>query len=204
MVLHFYTNVTRQKTLCRAFGVSPATLSRTLTEAEYALAETLKCVSLARIGWPSKEEQALWAQWIKDKEPLILHKFGFIDGKNYQVQKPSNPDIQNAYYNGWLHATLVTGTLCFGADGTIIWMKINCPGSWNDGEMSRSFREKLLDERKTLQTHGVVADSAFPVSGNMINRIVTPLKDGDLERSHRSTRAGKCLQYILFNSLLNI
>ncbi len=55
---------------------------------------------------------------------------GFFDGKNYWVQKPANSDLQNAMYNGWLHATLITGTLCFGVDEMIIWGCNNNPGSW--------------------------------------------------------------------------
>ncbi|ETV83051.1 hypothetical protein H257_04794 [Aphanomyces astaci] len=35
----------------------------------------------------------------------------------------------------------------------------------------------------TEDGHGVVADSAFPVSGGLIGKIRTPLKDGDLERA---------------------
>lgn len=68
-------------------------------------------------------------------------------------------------------------------------MKLNCPGSWNDGEMSRPFREKLMNAVKTLDDYGVVADSAFPVAGPMLRRIVTPLKEGDLERCDPSLRA---------------
>ena len=74
---------------------------------------------------------------------LVEGRFGFIDGKNYSVETPSNADLQNAMYNGWLHATLITGVLCFGVDGTIIWAKHNCPGSWNDSENSRELR--LID-----------------------------------------------------------
>jgi len=86
---------------------------------------------------------------------MVQRKWGFIDGKNYRVQEPTNSDIQNAYYNGWLHCVLVTGTMCFGVDGTIVWARLNCPGSWNDGETSRSFREKLVDEAWTLYDYGV-------------------------------------------------
>ncbi|KAI9907766.1 hypothetical protein PsorP6_004735 [Peronosclerospora sorghi] len=85
--------------------------------------------------------------------------------------------------NGWLHSVLVTGTIAFGGDGCIIWMKHNCPGSWNDGDTSREFREKLLDPTATLQHLGVLADAAFPVTGCMLGRIVTPLKNGDLLRA---------------------
>ncbi|KAI9913212.1 hypothetical protein PsorP6_005910 [Peronosclerospora sorghi] len=122
---------------------------------------------------------------VETREPLVTKNFGFIDGKNYQVQQPSRAKVQNAYYNGWLHSVLVTGTLAFGVGGCIFWMKHNCPGSWNDGEPSREFRQKLCDPFFTLKEHGVLSDSVFPVSGAMRGKIVTPLKRGDLERAVR-------------------
>ena len=72
----------------------------------------------------------------------------------------------------------------FGVDGTIIWAKHNCAGSWNDGDRSRELQEKLLDDDFVLEGHGIVADTAFPVSNDLLGRIITPLKEGDLERAH--------------------
>lgn len=92
-------------------------------------------------------------------------------------------------YNGWLHAVFAIGTLCFGADGCIIWSNHNCPSSWNDADMSADFSEKLLDLRCCPdQRMGVVADSAFPNSKDMTDRILTTLKDGDLGRLLPSRR----------------
>lgn len=54
--------------------------------------------------------------------------------------------------------------------------------------MSRSFREKLGNSMYNVDGHGVLSDSAFPVSDTMFGRIMTPLKDGDLERAEASTR----------------
>jgi hypothetical protein len=167
-----------------------ATLSRVLQEAEAALASALNNLQLAAIKWPTFEQQKQWSHLVQKKETLVEKKFAFVDGKNYKVQKPTCPEIQNAFYNGWLHSTLVTNCLCFGTDGTIVWLKLNCPGSWNDGDMSRNLREKLVDPSLTLQDYGIIADSAFPVSNEMANRIVTPLKEGDLQRSHITTHAG--------------
>lgn len=104
--------------------------------------------------------------------------------------QPSDADLQNAYYNGWLHCVFVTGTICFGADGCILWAKHNCPGSWNDADTSLEFREKLLDPRLCPdQGLGVVSDSAFPCSAAMRGRILTPLKDGDIDRLLPSVRS---------------
>ncbi|KAJ3060415.1 hypothetical protein HDU98_003607, partial [Podochytrium sp. JEL0797] len=176
LILCYYTGTSDASSLCREFALPPATFYRLLHNAEAALNLALKSLKDAQIRWPSFDEQREWAELLRLKEPLLLCKFGFVDGKNYHVMAPANTDLQNAMYNGWLHAVLVTGVLCFGVDGCIIWMKHNCPGSWNDGEMSRDFRTRLLDPRKTLQQYGVTADSAFPASAEMFGKIVTPLK----------------------------
>ncbi len=42
--------------------------------------------------------------------------------------------------------------------------------------------QKLLDENISLQDYGVISDTAFPVTGPLQGRIVTPLKDNDLDR----------------------
>lgn len=39
----------------------------------------------------------------------------------------------------------------------------------------------MLDTKFTLSTHGVLSDSAFPVSGRLFNKIITPLKDNELD-----------------------
>ncbi|KAE8881593.1 hypothetical protein PF005_g28593 [Phytophthora fragariae] len=106
-----------------------------------------------------------------------------------QVQEPPRGDIQNAHYNGWLHAVYVTGTLCFSVDGLIVWSKHNCPGSWNDADTSLQFREILKDpECNPDPRFGIIADSAFPCGDDMVGRIMTPLKDGDLARLVPSVR----------------
>lgn len=188
LLLHTYCSPAENKTWSEMFGISPATLSRTLVKAENALLSTLNSMPEARVEWPSLNDQIRMGLAVEAKEPLIKGRWGFIDGKNYAVQEPSDCYVQNGMFNGWLHAVFVTGTVCFSADGLVVWAKLNFFGSWNDSDISREFREKLADDRKNVPGHGVLSDSAFPVSGDMFGRIMTPLKNGDLERSHRSAR----------------
>ncbi|EGZ26545.1 hypothetical protein PHYSODRAFT_470293 [Phytophthora sojae] len=180
------------KTLCGYFGVPHATLSRVLNAAEDAMGRALAGFSPARIVWPTLARQKALARLTAAREPLMPFTWGFLDGKNYRVPPPpthTHPDFQNAHYNGWLHAVFVTGTLCFGADGLIVWCKHNCPGSWNDSDTSLQFRQKLLDaELNPDPRYGVVSDSAFPCGDDMIGRILTPLKEGDLGRLVPSVR----------------
>ncbi|EPZ35469.1 hypothetical protein ROZALSC1DRAFT_28416 [Rozella allomycis CSF55] len=155
-----------------------------------ALRKAINMIPEAAIRWPTLQEQYLWASKVTAKEPLVGNKWGFVDGKNFRVEKPADANTQNAMYNGWLHQTLVTGTICFGADGTIVWAKHNCPGSWNDGDTSRALQNKLSDPRFSPDPNmGILSDSAFPVLGAVKGKIVTPLKDGDLGRIHPSCRS---------------
>ena len=81
------------------FG-TPSTLIRTLVKGEAALLRTLNKLPEARVEWPSKEEQVAMAKKVQAVEPIILGRWGFIDGKNYRVAEPGNCFAQNAMYNG--------------------------------------------------------------------------------------------------------
>lgn len=164
LLLRFYACSDNQSALCLVFGAPPAMIPKTPNTAERALVRALSNFHPARIAWPSPHRQVELAWLVEAREPLLLPTFVFIDGKNYrvrdvyvicvcierltptltptlnvrhpQVQQPSQQDLRNALYNGWLHSVLVTGTLCFAADGCIVWDKHNCPNSWNDAVTS--------------------------------------------------------------------
>ncbi|ETP21260.1 hypothetical protein F441_05159 [Phytophthora nicotianae CJ01A1] len=183
LVLCYYTSSALNSTICMLFGLPPSTLAHTLRKAEKALSAALKGYPPARIAWPSAPEQAELARLVEAREPLLKYTFGIIDGKNLRVIQPPNADLQNAMYNGLLHAVFVTGTICFAADGCIIWSRHNCPGSWNDADTSIEFRNKLLSPKYCPDGRtNVVTGSAFPCSAAMTGRILTPLKDGDIDR----------------------
>ena len=180
LLLHSYCSPSENKTWSEMFGISPGTLIRTLVKAENALLSTLNSMTEARVEWPSSNDQIRMGFAVEAKEPLIKGRWGFIDGKSYGVQEPRNASIQNGMF--------VSGTVCFSADGLIVWAKLNFFGSWNDSEISREFEVKLANDDKNVPGHGVLSDSAFPVSGDMFCRIMTPLECGDLERSHPSAQ----------------
>lgn len=114
LILTFYRNSMELNALSMMFGLPPSTCSRVLQRSERALLRALESIPDAQIRWPTFEQQAEWALLVNAKNDLVEGRWGFIDGKNYPVQKPSGDDLQNAMYNGWLHRHLVTGTLCFG------------------------------------------------------------------------------------------
>lgn len=191
VVLRFFVEPCTWKALAQIHGLPRSTLNRTLLKAEVALLAAVRELPEACIRWPTLEEQILWAQLVKLKESAVLGRYGFVDGKNFRVQKPTNAELQNAMYNGWLHATLITGVILFGVDGCIAWVKHNFVGSWNDGEISRALQMKLLRDDINAPGHGVLADTAFPVSDGLEGRIMTPAKEGEIERAPRNQ------QYVL-------
>ncbi|KAG3112404.1 hypothetical protein PI125_g8240 [Phytophthora idaei] len=153
----------------------------------YKYGNDVNFLNTTNLSWCDPSELA---NLVEAREPLLKHTFGFIDGKNLRVQQASNSDLQIAMYNGWLHTVFLTGTICFEADGCIIWCKHNCPGSWNDSDTSLGFRNKLLDPAFCPDTRmNVVSDSAFPCSSAVAGRILMPLKDGVLESILPSLRS---------------
>ncbi|KAE9224594.1 hypothetical protein PF004_g12173 [Phytophthora fragariae] len=189
VLLAFYVGSMQRTSLCKEFGIPPSTLARVLNAAEVALSNALHGFEHARIVWPSLDRQKALSRLAARRHHLMQLSWGFSDGKNYKVQQPSNPDVQNAHYNGWLHSVYVTRTLCFSADGLVVWAKHNCPGSWNDGETSLDFRRILADPALNPDPrYGIVADSAFPCGNEMTGRVMSPLKDDDLSRVVPSVR----------------
>ncbi|KAG6942492.1 hypothetical protein JG688_00018092 [Phytophthora aleatoria] len=99
-VLHFYTAAVELKTLCEIFGVPPSTMSTILARVEVALEAALNGLPDAAIRYPTKEIQLEWVATVRARELLVEGVCGFVDGKNYRVQEPSDIDLQNAHYNG--------------------------------------------------------------------------------------------------------
>ena len=71
-------------------GIPPATLSRTIKQTENALASCLKELPEACIKWPSFQKQRDWSSLTQAKYPTLSGRWGFVDGKNYKVQKPNH------------------------------------------------------------------------------------------------------------------
>ena len=113
MILTWYSDTLSYKSICRLFGMPPATVSRYVTKSEIALLKAVRSINEAKICWPSKADQIRMGKLVEKKHPLIKGRWCFIDGKNLPVQKPTAVDLQNAMYNGWLHSTLITGCIAF-------------------------------------------------------------------------------------------
>ena len=113
-ILTFYCDtIGGNKHLCQIFAIPPSTLSRVLLRAKTALQRALESLHEAEIRWPTLVEQREWATKVEGKNAglneLVKGRWGFIDGKNFKVQTPSNAEMQNALLIQWM-ATLC---LCY-------------------------------------------------------------------------------------------
>jgi hypothetical protein len=147
----------------------------------------------AQVHFPKEDEFDHLNSLILKRHPLLVWAFGSMGGLNLPVQTSTDKDIENATYNGWLHAHFVSLVYAFGADGkhsiyfhnfnllidkllgTIIACSLNAPGSWHDSHIAMPIYEKLI--HKTPQGYYLVTNMAFqrgvePLEG----KIVAPLK----------------------------
>jgi hypothetical protein len=112
---------------------------------------------------------------IRQREPLVKHCIGFVDGLHLVIQNSADHVTQNSHYNGWLATATISCVLMFTPTGRICWAAINYPGSWHDANVSHGLITRLLDPQKTPDLFFVAADSAFPHSGVLRTKIKTPL-----------------------------
>jgi len=107
LVLVYLTSMMRLPELCFTFGVTAEPASRALHEGLAALVVAMRGLGDARIKWPSEKEMAAFAAVVSEREPVLKGSFAMVDGLNMAVQEPTPRDLQNAYYNGWLHSVKV-------------------------------------------------------------------------------------------------
>ena len=164
--LHYLSSRLEQRNLCFIYARPPSTLNRMLQEGLEALGKVLQSEPKAQIIWPSPMQMRQYAHIIKQRHPALENVFGFVDGVFFQVPNSPDPQIQNAYYNGWKSCCAVSNILVFAPDGTIIYARLNAPGSWHDSVIARKLYNTL--ENETPDPFRIVGDSAFVNSSKLL------------------------------------
>lgn len=182
LCLQWLNSSTRQKTLSQVFAIPPASLCRLLRFGLQALLLTVQQMHMARIAWPTPAEMERYSDIITAYEPSVTGVFGFVDGVYFRCTDPPDFEAQNAYYNSWKSYCSITNVLVFAPDGCIIWARYNLPGSYHDARLARPLYNILLRPDLTPSHYCIVADTAFPRTGSMYGRILTPPKIGELEQ----------------------
>ena len=107
-----------------------------------------------------------------EKYPSLLGMFGFIDGLRLALHPCGDVEMENAYYNGYYtHNHYVSNVFLFTPDGCVSYAVTNCPGNWHGSQVSRigGLYDVLISD--VPQGFFVVADSAFPVHGEVGTKI---------------------------------
>ncbi|KAG8702647.1 hypothetical protein FRC08_003346 [Ceratobasidium sp. 394] len=141
------------------------------------LLDGLRGLPEGKIYWPMIQEMEAYSLMIEARYPDLQGAFGFIDGLNLPVATSSDPYIENANYNSWLHAHVVSNIIVFAPNGVIISVVLNAPGSWHNVHVAQRVFNQLIED--TPNNFFLLGNSAFPTLGDGPGqRIKTPLKRG--------------------------
>ncbi|KAK9372114.1 uncharacterized protein V1513DRAFT_427908 [Lipomyces chichibuensis] len=100
LVLHFLNSSMAQFTLNEIFGIVPGF--------EYKYSGGQDSVALQT-----------FSMLIRKQHPMLQRAFGFVDGLHLPVEAAGDAEMQNAYYNGWVHAHFTSNVFVFAPLGTI-------------------------------------------------------------------------------------
>jgi hypothetical protein len=117
LALHYLNSTMSKTTLCQIFALTPSTVSRYIDFSLKILVQALRIIPSAAIRWPRAHEFEELSDIITARHSLLTGAFGFIDGLNLPVGVVADPDLANAYYNGWLKDHVCSSVVAFSAKG---------------------------------------------------------------------------------------
>ncbi len=144
------------------FGLTYTNLSVYLRFGIRLLVETFSNDPLAREAIPSVDEIESFKGAFAERHPLLNDCWATMDGLKLYLQQAGSGEIQERFYNGWMHDHYVTSKFCFCPDGTIPIALFNVPGSVHDSkveELGKTY-QKLEQVYETMGGKCCV-DSAF-------------------------------------------
>jgi hypothetical protein len=217
LILHYLTSTMHEISLQQIFGLIPSTVTQYLSFSHQILLQVLRKVLSAHIEWPRGETFDHFTHHIVERHDQLLGTFSFINGLKLPVEEPSDQDMENTMYNGWLHNHYISNILVFAPDGahfelfnhsnnvyfagTIIACRLNAPGSWHDSRVAQTIYEKLW--MRTPNGFYLVADTAFPCGNAELCHggfICAPMKAGE---TLHMTEEGKRAAVQFDNQLLS-
>jgi hypothetical protein len=71
----------------------------------------------AQVQWPKGEQFTQLNELVLTRHPLLCGAFGTINSLNLPVEVSGDDELENATYNGWLHAHFVSSVLAYLAEG---------------------------------------------------------------------------------------
>ena len=169
----FYVGSTMKiKHICMIFGIVPSSCSDIINRIMIKVIGELSTHFASRIQFPNEEEKERLAALVALRQPGITNVIGFMDGLGIHVECENNPDVQNAYYNGYASDTMCQNIFCFGATGKVILCATNYPGSWHDATVSADIVDYII---RNIGTYAICVDQGFPRSGRCYDVLLGPI-----------------------------
>lgn len=102
LALHYVSSAMTEITLQEVFALIPSTTARYLDFSLDLLLETTRIMPEGDIGWYKTEKEFEEdAALVTDRHPLLEGAFGTGDGLSVHTGSSSDPEIENATFNGW-------------------------------------------------------------------------------------------------------
>jgi hypothetical protein len=118
------------------FGLTYTNLSMYLRFGVRLFVKTFRDNPLARVSIPSAKEIKSFKEAFAAQHPLLTHCWASMDGLKLFLQQSGNAEIQEHYYNGWMHDHYVTSKFCFFPDGTIPIAFFDVPGLVHNSQVA--------------------------------------------------------------------
>ncbi len=134
------------------FGLTYTNLSVYLRFGIRLLVETFSNDPLARVAIPSMDEIESIKVAFAERHPLLNNCWATMDSLKLYLQQAGSGEIQEHFYNRWMHDHYVTSVFCFSPDGTIPIAFFNVLGSVHDSQVAEPEKiyQKLEQIYKTM------------------------------------------------------
>jgi hypothetical protein len=129
------------------FGLTYSNLSIYLRFGIRLIIETFRNDPLARVAIPSREKIETYKVAYSKRHPLLKDCWATMDGLKLCLQASRNLEIQERFYNGWMHDHYVTSVFFFCPGGMIPIAYFNVPGCVHDSQVAEfgKMYDKLED-----------------------------------------------------------
>ena len=172
LYLYYVGSRMRYKDLAQRFGILPNTVGKYIASMRIRIVEKLLKHPASKIKFPNSDKMKHYAHLVSLRDPAVKDVIGFVDGLKIPVQCCDDPDVQNSYYDGYNHDTMVNNVLLFSPLGKIVYAGINFFRSWHDSQVCSFLIQNVL---RDIGPYKICVDQGFPRSGELHDKFVGPI-----------------------------
>ena len=180
----------RHSNLSMLFGIGSTVTSLFVKFGRRLYLRMVRRLSEAQVRMPSLGDIDICKSRVVQKYPTLVDVWFTMDGLKLPIEKATDFEIQQKFYNGWAHGHYIGNVLVFSSDGRIVACSMNNIGNMHDSEIAviGGIYAKL-DEQWRMCRGKRVVDSAFHTGAyNQLIKSgqVVPTNASDLQRLQQS------------------